>query len=96
MGLRAAGFPIFGPWVWAGPGPETCRLGRAWAKYSWSGPGLGLNSSLRARPGPALKHYCGPGQGTSVCLRLGFHSRVGGSRGDSKCSIGTTDADWQS
>ena len=40
-GLRAAGLPIFGPRVWAGPGPDTCGpagpgpnihgLGRAWA-----------------------------------------------------------------
>ena len=31
--LQAAGLPIFGPWVWARPGPETFRLGRASAKY---------------------------------------------------------------
>ena len=27
--LRAAGSPVFGPRVWAGPGPETCGPGRA-------------------------------------------------------------------
>ena len=35
--------------------------GRAWAKYSRSGPGLGLNSSLRAWAGPGLDNFCGPG-----------------------------------
>ncbi|KAI0216295.1 Low-density lipoprotein receptor-related protein 2 [Lamellibrachia satsuma] len=33
-GLRAAGLPIFGPRVWAGPGPNTHGLGRAWAYVS--------------------------------------------------------------
>ena len=41
--------------------PETCRPGRAWAKHSRSGSGLGLNSSLRAAAGPGLKICCGPG-----------------------------------
>ncbi|KAI0242731.1 hypothetical protein LSAT2_011387 [Lamellibrachia satsuma] len=39
-GLRAAGLPIFSPRVWAGPGPETCGPGRAWAKHSRCGSGL--------------------------------------------------------
>ena len=37
--------------------------GRAWAKHSRSGTGLGLNSSLRAWAGPGLKNCCGPGPG---------------------------------
>ena len=48
MGLKLAGR--------AGPG-------RAWAKHSRSGSGLGLNSSLRAWAGPGLKNCCGPGSG---------------------------------
>ena len=75
-GLRAAGLPIFGPRVWAGPGPETCGPGRAWAKHSRSGSGLGLNSSLRAWAGFekiiaglgrawTLTANCGPGLGSN-------------------------------
>ena len=44
MGLKLAGR--------AGPG--RAGPGRAWAKHSRSGPGLGLNSSLRAWAGPGL------------------------------------------
>ena len=33
-GLRAAGLPIFGPRVWAGPGPNIHGLG-----WAWAGPG---------------------------------------------------------
>ena len=40
-GRELAGLPVFGPRVWAGYGPETCRPGRAWAKHSQSGSGLG-------------------------------------------------------
>ena len=36
-------------------------MGRAGAKHSRSGSGLGLNSNLRAWAGPGLKNYCGPG-----------------------------------
>ena len=46
-----------------GKGPETCRPGRAWAKHSRSGSGLGLNSSLRAWAGPGLKICCVPEPG---------------------------------
>ena len=72
MGLRAAGLPVFGPWVWTGYGPETCGLGQAgpgpnihglgqaWAR---PGPSLGLNYSLWAWAGPGLKFFCGPGPG---------------------------------
>ena len=52
MGLRAAGLPEFGPWVWAGYGPETCGPGLGQTFTVWVGPGL--NSSLRARAGPGL------------------------------------------
>ena len=51
MGHGHAGLPVFGPWVWAGPRPETC------------GPGLGLNSSLWAWAGLDLTNFCGPGPG---------------------------------
>ena len=52
--LDLAGLPDFGPRVQVGPGPETCGPGRA-------GPGLGLNSSLRAWAGLGLTIFCGPG-----------------------------------
>ena len=50
MGLRAAGLPIFGPRVWAGPGPgpETCGPGRA-------GPGPNIQGLGRAWAGPGPK-----------------------------------------
>ena len=62
-GLAGRGLTHLWPAVWAGPGPETCGPGRAWAKYSRSGPGLALSSSLWAWARPGLKNYCGPGPG---------------------------------
>ena len=51
-GCGLAGLPIFGPRVWAGP--ETCGpgLGQTFTVWDGPGPGLGLNSSLRAWAGP--------------------------------------------
>ena len=63
VGHGLAGLPVFGPRIWAGYGPETSGLGRAWAKHSRSGPGLGLNSSLRTWAGleKLLQTWAGPG-----------------------------------
>ena len=41
LNLAAAGLHVFGPLVWAGPGPEMCGpgLGHAWARnvQAWKG-----------------------------------------------------------
>ena len=42
----------------AGPG-----LDQTFTVWVGPGPGLGLNSSLRAWAGPVLKNCCGPGPG---------------------------------
>ena len=51
--LRATGFPVFGPGVWAGYGPETCGPGRAWAKayILVCGPGPGWILAASCEPG---------------------------------------------
>ena len=41
-------------------GLDLKLAGRAGAKHSWSMPGMGLNSSLRAWAGPGLKNCCKP------------------------------------
>ena len=38
-GRGLAGLPIFGPRVWAGPGPETCGPGMGQTFTVWVGPG---------------------------------------------------------
>ena len=85
-GPQACG-PRAYPSLARGYGPGLELAGRAWAKHSRSGSGLGLNSSLRAWAGLekllrawTLTANCGPGlgsnsrpaQGTSMRAKCNF------------------------
>ena len=63
----AAGLPIFGQRVWAGPGPKMCGLNsslRVWARQIFAG--LGQACILTANCGPGLGLNYRPVQGTNT------------------------------
>ena len=78
-------YPSLARRVWAGNRPETCEPGRAWAKYSRYGSGLGLSSSLRAWAGTGLTICCGPGPGLDSNCGPGLDSNYRPAQGTNVC-----------